>query len=516
MGTRNPENVVIVGGGVAGWMTASYLKAAFSDRISITLIESGSDAAAAGPLSGDETTFSDFGRFFDFLGLAEEDWMPACNAAYKLAVRVQDWNRPGQHFYHPFEQTRSAGGFPLTEWWLHNGPSGRFDRDCFVVASLCDAGRSPRHLDGSPTDGLRGEAVGGQLPYAYHLDAALLAEYLGDHARGRGVRCLTDEVAEVRLDERGWISHLVTREHGEVHGDLFVDCTGFQGLLINRALRVPFVSYQGALPNDSVVALQVPADMRARGIAPYTTATARSAGWIWTIPLVSRLGTGYVYARDYCSPEEAERTLRAVVGPEAAEVAASHGTLRVGRSRQAWKNNCVAVGASAGFVEPLACSEASFVHHAVAELVRSFPGADRQPEAVAAFNASVARVTDDARDFLALHYQGAAREDSQYWRDTKTQTLPRALAERIERWRARMPDAGADGGPAAGPGLTPDSYACILLGTGAMPLRPSPAVSLADDEAARRQFAEVRDTARALVDTLPSQYEYFAQMGVPA
>ncbi|MEV8536213.1 tryptophan halogenase family protein [Streptomyces sp. NPDC051211] len=502
---------MIVGGGVAGWMTASYVKAAFGDRISVTLIENGS--GDAGPLP-DETTFSDIGRFFDFLGLAEEDWMPACNAAYKLAVRVQDWNRPGQHFYHPFEQTPSADGFPLTEWWLHNGPSGRFDRDCFVVASLCDAGRSPRHLDGSPTAGPgRDGTGGGHLPYAYHLDAALLAEYLGGYALDRGVRCLVDEVAEVRLDERGWIGHLVTREHGEVHGDLFIDCTGFQGLLINRALRVPFVSYQGVLPNDSVVALQVPADMRARGIAPYTTATARSAGWIWTIPLVSRLGTGYVYARDYCTAEEAERALRAFVGPEAAEVEAVHGTLRFGRSRQAWKNNCVAVGASASFVEPLATSGASFVHHAVEELVRNFPSADWQPELREAYNASVARVTDDARDFLALHYRGAAREDSQYWRDTKTRSLPRALAERIEGWRVRMPDA-ADGGPAARPRLTPDSYACILLGTGAMPLRASSAVSLADEEAARRQFAEVRDTARALVDALPTQYEYFAQLGV--
>src|SRR5215212_2540082 len=139
------ERVVVVGGGTAGWMTASYLAAAFGDRVSVTVVES----ARVGTIGVGEATFSDIRHFFEFLDLAESDWMPACNATYKLAVRFEDWRARGHHFYHPFEKARTVEGFPLTDWWLRGGPSDRFDRDCFVIPALCDAGRSPKHLDGS-------------------------------------------------------------------------------------------------------------------------------------------------------------------------------------------------------------------------------------------------------------------------------------------------------------------------------------------------------------------------------
>lgn len=504
MSTQNPEKVVIVGGGIAGSMTAAYLKAAFRDRISVTLVEAEYGGAVA---EDDETSLGDIRRFFDFLGLDEEDWMPACDATYKLAVRFQDWNRPEQHFYLPFEDAREVGGFPLTEWWLHNGPSGRFDRDCFVTAWLCDAGRSPRRLNGSFSG--PGCAAG---PYGYHFEAGPLARYLTGYAVSRGVRRLTDEVLDVVLDARGWITHVVTKEHGEIEGDLFVDCTGDRGLLLHRALKVPYVSYQDTLPNDSVVTLRVPADMKARGIPPYTTVTARAAGWIWTIPLFSRIGTGYVYAREYCTPEEAERTLRAFVGPEAAGVEAVHTPLLLGRSQRAWQHNCVAVGALGGRVEPLAATGVSFVHHALEQLVRHFPAADWHPKLRDSYNASVGRVMDEAREFLTLHYQGAARDQTQYWRDVKTRPVPDALAERIARWRVRPP--GAEHIPLHHQGLPSHAYTCVLLGTGAIPLRPSTAVSLVDDTAARKEFAAVRDTAQTLVAELPTQFEYITRMSL--
>lgn len=513
------SNVVIVGGGTAGWMTASYLKAAFADRISVTLVESGK----IGTIGVGEATFSDIRHFFEFLDLREEDWMPACNATYKLAVRFQDWRRPGHHFYHPFEQMRSVKGFPLTDWWLHSSPTGRFDKDCFVMASLCDAGRSPRYLDGSllEQDFVEGseEPIGltmsehqgkTQFPYAYHFEAALLAKYLTGYSTDRGVRHIIDEVEEVRLDERGWIDHVLTKEHGELHGDLFIDCTGFRGLLLNKTLEVPFVSYQDTLPNDSAVALQVPLDMKKLSIRPYTTATTRAAGWIWTIPLFGRIGTGYVYAKDYCTPEEAERTLREFVGPEAAELEANHIRMRIGRSEQSWKNNCVGIGLTSGFVEPLESTGIFFIHHAIEQLVRHFPAADWRPELRDGYNSAIAHVMDGVREFLVLHYLGAGRNDTQYWKDTKTRRVPDALTERIERWKVQLPDS--ENVFPHYHGLPPYSYMCILLGTGAIPLRPSPALSLTDATAAQKEFASIRDKARHFVGTLPSQYEYFAAM----
>ncbi|MGX1247159.1 flavin-dependent dehydrogenase [Streptomyces pseudovenezuelae] len=510
------ENVVIVGGGTAGWMTAAYMTAAFGDRVKITLVES----ADVGAIGVGEATFSDIRHFFEFLGLAERDWMPACNATYKLAVRFENWREPGHHFYHPFEQLGSVKGFPLTDWWLRYPTTKRFDVDCFVMANLCDAGRSPRYTDGRlleqefvenedlPTT--IADYQGAQFPYAYHFEAHLLAKFLTRYATQRGVRHIVDNVQDVGLDERGWISHVQTAEHGRLEGDLFVDCTGFRALLLNKALGEPFVSYQDTLPNDSAVALQVPMDMDKDPIRPCTTATAQDAGWIWTIPLISRLGTGYVYSRDYLEPEEAERTLREFVGPAAADVPANHIKMRIGRSRRGWVNNCVAIGLSSGFVEPLESTGIFFIHYAIEQLVKYYPAADWDASLREQYNNSLMNVMDGVREFLVLHYRGAKRADNQYWRDTNTRKIPDSLAERLEQWESKVPDAGT-----VYPryhGLPPYSYNCILLGTGGIDVRPSPALDLIDEKDALAEFQLIKDKARTLVASLPTQNEYFRKM----
>ncbi|MFF4016235.1 tryptophan halogenase family protein [Streptomyces sp. NPDC001843] len=514
------NKVVIVGGGTAGWMTASYFKAAFGDRVDITLVESGH----IGAVGVGEATFSDIRHFFEFLGLKEKDWMPACNATYKLAVRFEDWREPGHYFYHPFEQMRSVNGFPLTDWWLKDGPTDRFDKDCFVMASVIDAGLSPRNRDGvlmdqpfdEDAEEMRGLTMSEhqgktQFPYAYQFEAALLAKYLTRYAVERGVRHVVDDVRNVELDERGWISSVRTAEHGELAGDLFIDCTGFRGVLLNQALEEPFVSYQDTLPNDSAVALQVPMDMERRGILPCTTATAQEAGWIWTIPLTGRVGTGYVYAKDYLSPEEAERTLRQFVGPAAADAEANHIRMRVGRSRNSWVRNCVAIGLSSGFVEPLESTGIFFIHHAIEQLVKNFPGEDWNPVHRDLYNSSVSHVMDGVREFLTLHYVAAKRSDTQYWRDTKTRAIPDSLAERIERWKVALPDSES-----VFPhyhGLPPYSYMCVLLGMGGIELAPSPALALSDGTAARQEFDRIREKTERLVRTLPKAYDYFSRLG---
>lgn len=500
-------------------MTASYLKAAFGDRVGITVVESGK----VGTVGVGEATFSDIRHFFEFLDLKEEEWMPACNATYKLGVRFENWRRPGHHFYHPFEQMRSVNGFPLADWWLQTGRTDRFDVDCFVMASICDAERSPRHLNGAMLDHPQGDDVHvahgltmsehqgkTQFPYAYHFEAALLAKFLGEWSTTRGVRHIVDDVIDVGIDERGWITSVRTAEHGELTADLYVDCTGFRSLLLNKALGEPFLSYQDTLPNDSAVALQVPQDMRRRGIRPCTTSTAQEAGWIWTIPLFGRIGTGYVYAEDYTTPEQAERTLREFVGPAAADVEANHIRMRIGRSRNSWVNNCVAIGLASGFVEPLESTGIFFIHHAVEQLVKHFPGSEWNPVPRDMYNSAVANVMDGVREFLVLHYKAAARNDTQYWKDTKTRVIPDGLAERLEQWKVRLPDSET-----IFPyyhGLPPYSYMCILLGMGGIEPSPSAALGLADETAVLKEFELVRDRGNRLIESLPSQYEYFAAM----
>ncbi|MBP2334759.1 tryptophan halogenase [Saccharothrix coeruleofusca] len=513
------RKVVIVGGGTAGWMTASYLRTAFGAGVDITLIESDK----VNTVGVGEATFSDIRHFFQFLGLEEQDWMPACNATYKLAVRFENWRRPGHHFYHPFEQMRSVNGFPLADWWLRNGPTDRFDRDCFVMAALCDEERNPRHLDGrligqgfsedaEEFAGLTMSEHQGktQFPYAYHFEAALLAKFLTKFAVDRGVRHLVGNVEDVVLNQQGDIDHVLTAEHGALHGDLFIDCTGFRGLLINKALEEPFISYSDVLPNDSAVALQVPQDMEKRGIRPCTTATAQDAGWIWTIPLYGRIGTGYVYARDYLEPEQAERVLREFVGPAAAEVEANHIRMRIGRTRNAWTRNCVAIGLSSGFVEPLESTGIFFIHHAIEQLVKYFPGPGWEPTMRTMFNDAIRHVMDGVREFLCLHYLAAARDDTQYWKDTNTRRLPDGLAERLERWQVQLPDS--ENVFPYYHGLPPYSYMCILLGMGGIALKPSAALALADDTAALKEFQYIRDRGSELIEALPTQYDYFTRM----
>ncbi|HET9896492.1 MAG TPA: tryptophan halogenase family protein [Streptosporangiaceae bacterium] len=510
------SNVVIVGGGTAGWMSACYLNATFGPRLSVTVVES-KEIPTVGV---GEATFSTIRHFFGYLGIKERDWMPDCAATYKLAIRFENWREPGHRFYHPFERTRVVEGFPLTDWWLRLRPGDRFDDDCFVIPALCDSLSSPRHLDGrmfeQPETGAPFESEARntmaeqstQFPYAYHFDAALLAKFLTGLGTSRGVRHILDNVTDVALDERGWISHLRTAEHGDVHGDLFIDCTGFRGMLLNKAMGEPFLSYLDTLPNDRAVALRVPAGNS--GLRPCTTATAQDAGWIWTIPLFGRIGTGYVYSGGYLTPDEAERTLRDFVGPAADGLVANHIRMRIGRTRNAWVRNCVGIGLSAGFVEPLESTGIFFIQNGIEQLVKHFPDSGWDDTLRASYNQRIARMMDGVRGFLTLHYYAARRQDNAYWKDTKTRPLPDGLAEQVGQWRVKLPDSES-----VFPyyhGFEPYSYQVMLLGLGGVPLSASPALGGMDAAAAASELRAVRQEAADLVGQLPSQSEYFSHL----
>lgn len=501
------NSVVIVGGGTAGWMSAAYLKAAFGDRVSVTLVES--DRVAT--IGVGEATFSTVRHYFDYLGLAEQEWMPHCAASYKLAIRFENWCGTGRHFYHPFERLRTAGGFPLADWWLRLGDSAStFDRECFITPHLCETRRSPRMPDGSlfarDLDGSLGHSTldeqRAQFPYAYHFDAALLARFLTGYATERGVRHVVDGVVAVGQDQRGWISHVTTREHGDLRGDLFIDCTGFRGLLINQTLGERFESFEDVLPNNRAVALRVPREHD--DIAPYTTATTMGAGWMWTIPLYRRNGTGYVYSDEFCSPEEAERALRDVVAPGRDDLEANHIRMRIGRNARSWTANCVAIGLASAFVEPLESTGIFFIQHGIEQLVKHFPDARWDPATVDRYNTRIARAVDGIKEFLVLHYRAAGRDDTPYWKEAKVRRTPGRLAEFL----AQAPSLYDDG--TVYPhyhGFETYSWNTMLLGLGHRPgLRP--AVALLDPAEAQAEFAAVRRDAERLTATLPSCRDY--------
>jgi tryptophan halogenase len=508
------ESVVIVGGGTAGWMTASYLKAAFADRLAVTVVESGQISR----IGVGEATFSTVRHFFDYLGLAEREWLPRCAGGYKLGIRFQDWRQAGDHFYHPFERPRTSDGFSLADWWLQIGDQSQpHDRQVYITSALCEARRAPRALDGTlfsaALDGSSGRSTledqRAQFPYAYHFDADLVAAFLADYAVQRGVRRVLDNVVDVGQDERGWLTHVRTGQHGVITGDLFIDCTGFRGLLINGALGEPFASFRDVLPNNRAVALRVPRD-EAADMDPYTTATAMGAGWIWTIPLLDRNGTGYVYSDEFTTPERAEQTLRDFAAPGRDDIEARHITMRIGRCERSWVRNCVAIGLSSAFVEPLESTGIFFIQHGIEQLVKHFPDERWDPRLAADYNKRVARVVDGVKEFLALHYAAAARDDTPYWKEAKVRKVPDGLAERLATASVHLLDEET-----VYPyyhGFEPYSWNTMLLGLGAGPSRPRPALRHMDSTAAQREFARLKAEADQMVSALPSCHEYLTSL----
>ncbi|WP_026220575.1 tryptophan halogenase family protein [Wenjunlia vitaminophila] len=508
------SSVVIVGGGTAGWMTATYLKAAFGDRIQVTLVES----EQVTRIGVGEATFSTVRHFFDFLGLDEADWLPKCAGGYKLGIRFQNWSKPGEHFYHPFERLRVVDGFSLADWWLELGDRSQpFDRQCFITTALCDAKRSPRMLGGSlfasGLDGSLGRSTlqeqRDQFPYAYHFDADAVAQYLAEYGVKRGVRHVVDDVLAVEQDERGWIDHVRTRGHGDLRGDLFIDCTGFRGMLINQTLGVEFESFADVLPNNRAVALRVPRE-EATEMDPYTSATAMSSGWMWTIPLFRRNGTGYVYSDEYISADEAEAELRAAVGPGAEDAEANHIRMRIGRNKQGWSGNCVAIGLAYAFVEPLESTGIFFIQYAIEQLVRHFPDENWDPQLRLDYNERMHRVVEGVREFLVLHYKAARREDTPYWKEAKARKAPDSLLQRLEMASSHLLDDET-----IFPfyhGFENYSWNAMNLGLGIIPPTSRPAIRHIAPDNAKREFARLKAEADELVAALPSCYEYLASI----
>lgn len=520
------KQVMIVGGGTSGWMTATYLRKALGERVDVTVLE----APHIKTVGVGEATFSTIKLFFDYLGLPEHEWMPSCNATYKLAIRFENWTSKGGHFYHPFQRYEMVDGYNMAEWWLKlKRGEEAFDYACFTTPAICDAKRSPRYLDGRVYD----DKVQGifsndgaiadnkfltdhqvQYPYAYQFDAHLLARFLEGYGTARGVKQIHDEVQEVVLAEDGSIDHLVTRENGNLRADLYVDCTGFRGLLINQALKEPFISFSESLLCDRAIALQVPVDIQSQGINPYTTATAMSSGWVWNIPLYGRIGTGYVYSSAFTTPEEAEIEFRRYLGPAAAGLPANHVRMRIGRSQNSWVKNCVAIGLSSGFVEPLESTGIFFIQHGIEELIHHFPHGASDEESVRSYNRNVAECIDGVRHFLTLHYRASDRRDTEFWRATQNTVLPDELAERMTLWKKRLPNAKS-----INPyyhGFESYSYSVMLLGLNHQPEESLPVLDFLDDRNALEAFRMMRRKSEYLVNTLPSQYEYLSSVRAQA
>ncbi|MCC2616308.1 tryptophan 7-halogenase [Aestuariibacter halophilus] len=426
---NQPTHLVIVGGGTAGWMTANLLAHQWGKLgMRISLIES----HKIGTVGVGEGSTPYLKEFFERLAIPESEWMPACNATYKCGISFPGWSeKPGyDSYFHPFysdlDGPQAQAFFRQCNEKRHGGSNHAHPNDYFLASALTRQSRAP----------ISNEIPASDLVYAYHFDAELLGQFLRQHALKLGVQLIEDKVTDIQCNQRGQIAILNTESSGPVRGDFFVDCSGFKGLLVQQTLGEKQQSYRPYLFNDSAVAIQTPLDER-DPIQPHTVSKALTHGWVWHIPLSNRYGNGYVYSSKYCSAEQAEQELRELLGPGATDAKALHLKWEPGRISQHWKKNCVAIGLSQGFLEPLEAPMLFVVQRTIEHFIGCYEQGGFSDVKRNEFNQEINKIIDGTRDYLQAHYLMNSRSDSDYWRDCRDNPQQsEALSDIIAAWRA--------------------------------------------------------------------------------
>ncbi|ADN77127.1 tryptophan halogenase [Ferrimonas balearica DSM 9799] len=438
MAQQGIRRLIVVGGGTAGWLAASHLARKFRvnqhPTISVTLVESPNIPT----IGVGEGTVPTMRQTLHWLGIRETDFIRQCDVTFKQSIKFIDWLRPpagGQsHAYHHLFDYPAIQGLDPTPYWCQDPGGTPYADAVSVQAHLCEQGLGPKTL--------MHPEFGGATAYAYHLDAAKFSALLTDHAVNQlGVHHVLAEVTEVVADGNGGIAAIVTDRAGTLEGDLFVDCTGFSALLAEQTLKVPFIDKSDVLFVDSALAIQVPYERADAPIPCHTLSTATHSGWIWDIGLTERRGVGHVYSSRHCSDEEAERVLRAYLGPVAEGLSCRKIAMKVGYRERAWQGNCVAIGLSGGFVEPLEATGLLVFDLTARMLAEMLPGQREAMPAVAErFNQRVRHSWDRVIDFIKLHYVLSQREDSAFWRDNRApESIPQSLKDNLAYWQQQQP-----------------------------------------------------------------------------
>ena len=458
--SSGPPHVVVLGGGSAGWITACLLHQRWAPHGGqVTVVES----PAIGIIGVGEGSTPQLKAMFDQLGIAEAEWMTACDATYKFGIRFTGWSeRAGyESYFHPFPG-------PVD---LHSEP--HFIRNCllarqgidvpahpdpwFLATRLAERGRAPHPTENFPF----------APSYGYHFDAHKLGAFLREWAVGQGVVHRPLKVDRVELSETGDVAALLCEGGERIAGELFVDCSGFRGMIGQQALGVSFESFGANLFNDRAVVL--PTAHRERGGLPQTDAIAMTAGWRWSIPLTTRIGNGYVYSSRHISDEDAEAELRAALGNP--EVEARRLDMKVGRVSETWHRNCLSAGLAQGFLEPLEATALHIVIATALEFAQAYEAGDFTAHHRDAFNASIAARYEGVRDYIVAHYRLNQRTDTAYWKENAANAeLSEGLKAMMTAWFRREDIAAANDAAYGGKRYYGSaSWHCLFAGYGTFP-----------------------------------------------
>jgi tryptophan 7-halogenase len=490
------EKIVIVGGGTAGWMAAAALSKILHQRVQIDLIES----EEIGTVGVGEATIPQIRVFNATLGIDENEFMRETQGSFKLGIEFVNWTRLGHRYMHAFGAVggRDLGTVQFYHYWLKQrlqGLAGELDEYVFnTVAARRGKFFRGANMPDSPL---------ANVQHAFHFDAGLYARYLRKLSEARGVKRHEGKVNQVHQHaESGFIEGVSLENGTRVDGQLFIDCSGFRGLLIEGALQSGYEDWSQWLPCNR--ALAVPCTSAAT-LTPFTRSTAREAGWQWRIPLQHRIGNGYVYSSDFISDDQARETLLANLD---GKVLAEPRPLKfvTGMRKRFWNKNCIAMGLASGFLEPLESTSIHFIQSSLNKLLQFFPDQSWNETNIAEYNRQVQFEFVRSRDFLILHYNATERTDTPFWNHCRTMPIPDTLAQKYALWRenARFVREGEEL-------FTESSWIQVFLGQNMMPKQFHPLVNMESEIAMGRMVQGVREVLHNAADVMPTHEEFIAK-----
>jgi tryptophan halogenase len=484
--TRRPiKRVVIAGGGTAGWMVAAGLSKSLGKILDIKLVESDE----IGTVGVGEATIPTLMNFHHLLEINEQEFMAATNATFKLGISFENWRNVKEDYIHSFGLTGTDHWTAGFQHFWHKGRERKLAGDygdyCLELKAA-QAGRFA-HL---PRNGLN---------YAYHLDATAYAKYLRKFSEPFGVQRIEGMIVDVKKADNGDIASIKLDSGMEIEGDLFIDCTGFRGLLIGQTMGIEYEDWSKWLYCDSAVALQT----ASTGVAvPYTRSIAHEAGWQWRIPLQHRVGNGVVFSSRYMDDEQAIATLLGNIEGEAL-MKPRVIKFQPGQRRKVWNGNCIAIGLASGFLEPIESTSIHLIQRGIIRLMQMFPTAGIFQSDIDEYNHQANTEIEHIRDFIILHYHVTNRRDSPFWRDCANMEIPASLRHRIELFREtgrvfRVPNEL----------FAENSWIQVMLGQGIMPLQHHQTADLMGDEELSHFLNSISGTIDRTVQQLPAHLEY--------
>ncbi len=494
------EHLVIAGGGTAGWMTAAAVSRAFAGSpMKITLVESDE----IGTVGVGEATIPALHSFHQTLGIDQAQFMAACQATFKLGIEFVDWKDIGQSYIHPFTTYgRHHKNIFFHQLWLKYAQQMEARGQAISIDDYnlcCVAARRGRFQHPVSSESL----PVGNLFYAFHFDASLYARFLRGYSESRGITRVEGKIAQVQQhNESGNIQALVMEDGRRIEGDLFIDCTGQRALLIGQTLKSPYEDWRQWLPCDRAVAVPC---ANIEPPIPYTRSTADAAGWRWRIPLQHRVGNGYVYSSRFLDDATAERRLLENLDGEAL-ASPRHIPFVPGRRKAFWIKNCVAIGLSSGFMEPLESTSIHLIQTAILKLLAYFPDKGFEPADIKMFNRLTLDEYERLRDFLILHYKVTQRADTPFWRYCRDMDIPDSLRNIIELFEARGRIQISNDHL-----FTMPSWLAVMLGQGLRPRGYDPLVDTLPEAELNAHMTSIRDYIDQATAAMPRHQDYLAR-----